>query len=98
MDWSGVAPVAQGIEHRFPKPNYGASVPPRKPSKFLAITGKWPRSKAIRDLANHPQFPTVPGDCCAEVVLESSMDLASLVSRLLIRFSNPMIDAAETGE
>ena len=82
MEQTGIAPVAQGIEHRFPKPNYGAQVPPREPSKCLAITYKRPSLKAIRDLANYPRFPTIRGNCCAEVVLESSMDLANLIARL----------------
>ena len=62
--------VAQGIEHRFPKPNYVPHLLPRKPNDFLAVTGKWPGSKAVRELGNHPLFPTIPGNCCAEVVLE----------------------------
>jgi len=64
-----VAPVGQGIERWFPKQNYGAHLPLRKPSKFLAMTRKWPSLMSLRELENHPLFPTIPGNCCAEVVL-----------------------------
>ena len=69
MEQTGNALVSQGIEHRFPKPNYGAQASPRKPSRFLTITGKWPRPKAVGELGNHLLFATIPGNCCAEVVL-----------------------------
>jgi len=76
----GNALVAQGIEHRFPKPNHEARLPPQEPSKFLVITRKWYSSKTIGELGNHPRFPTIPVNCCAEVVLESSTDLADAVA------------------
>ena len=57
------------VHNRFPKPSHGVRLPPRKPSKFLAFAGEWPNSKAIRELGNTPRFPTIPGNCCAEVVL-----------------------------
>ena len=72
-----IALVAQGIEHRFPKPNYGPYIPPRKPSKFLATARKGHSLKAVREFGNHPLFPIIPGDCCAEVVLGIMIDLAN---------------------
>ena len=77
----GNALVAQGIEHRFPKPNFRSPLPSLKASKSLAITRSTPFSEVIRDLLNHPRFPTIRGNCCAEVVLEKSIVL-----------SNPMLD------
>jgi|SRR5665213_208560 len=81
--------VVQGIEEWFPKPNCGVRLPPRKTSKFLAVTRKWRSLKANRDLANHPRFPTIRGNCCAEVVLESSMEMANSIARLSTRFFKP---------
>ena len=80
--------VAQGIEHRFPKPNHGARLPPRKPNDFLAVTVEWPLSTAIRELGNTPRFPTISGNCCAEVVLESSTALAYAVALPVIEFES----------
>jgi hypothetical protein len=37
---AGTALVAQGIEHRFPKPPHAAHLLPRKPNEFLAIAGE----------------------------------------------------------
>lgn len=74
---SSNALVSQGFEHRFPKPNYGPHIPPRKPSKFLAIARKLHNLKAVRELGNYPLFSIIPGDCCAEVVLGIMIDLAN---------------------
>ena len=65
----GNALVAQGIEHRFPEPNQRAKASRRKRNEFLVITGDWPRLTAVRSVGNHPLFPTILGNCCAEVVL-----------------------------
>ena len=51
----------------------------QKTSKFLGLTGKPPIAKAIKNGANTRRFPTILGDCCAEVVLENSKLVATTV-------------------
>jgi hypothetical protein len=55
------------------------------PHDFLAVAGKWPLSTAIGEMRNHPLFPTVPGNCCAEVVLESSTNEAKAAANNLFK-------------
>ena len=75
----GKALVAQGIEHRFPKPNCGATRVTRKTSKFLTTTRKCLRIDTVTGSGIHPSFPIIPSNFCAEVVLGISKDVSTTV-------------------
>ena len=66
--------VAQGIEHRFPNPNYEARLQSKKTAKCPQNAVGAVILKTTRDAVNTRRFPTVLGNFCAEVVLESSSE------------------------